>query len=134
MGTGKHTKKVLAFGVGFSGALSMSAAENIAAYMVYSGKVTKVHKVSEVLYNKFVPLAQAIYVPASDAVAIVPRGKPKLPKLEKLQVNVSMLTDPMGRPINNGKNFTATVTNTGLIISSQAETVQGPLGLAPPSS
>jgi hypothetical protein len=67
-------------------------------------------------------------------VAILPRGKAKLPKLEKLQINVSILTDPMGRPINNGKNFTATVTNTGLVISTEADTVQGPLGLAPPSS
>jgi hypothetical protein len=30
---------------------------------------------------------------------------------------VSILTDPMGRPINNGENFTATVTSAGLTIS-----------------
>jgi hypothetical protein len=30
---------------------------------------------------------------------------------------VSILTDPMKRPINNGKNFKATVTNTGLVVS-----------------
>ena len=40
-----------------------------------------------------------------------------MPKLEQLHVNVSIVTDPMGRPINNGQNFTATVTNTGLILS-----------------
>jgi hypothetical protein len=28
----------------------------------------------------------------------------------------------MGRAINNGKNFTATVTNAGLVISTRAET------------
>ena len=50
-------------------------------------------------------------------MVLLPRGKHTLPKLEQLQVNVSVLTDPMGRPINNGKNFNATVTNTGLVIS-----------------
>jgi hypothetical protein len=30
---------------------------------------------------------------------------------------VPILTDPTGRLINNGKNFTATVTNTGFIVS-----------------
>ena len=32
-------------------------------------------------------------------------------------MNVSVLTDPVGRPINNGKNFNATVTHRGLIVS-----------------
>jgi hypothetical protein len=66
-----------------------------------------------------VPLTQAIYFPAQDLVALVPRGKHKLPKLEQLHVNVSIVTDPMGRPINNGKNVTATVTNKGLVLSSE---------------
>ena len=117
LGTGRHEKRYLALGVGFSGALDPTAAQNLAAYMVFSGKIKKVHKVSEVLYNSLVPLTQAIYFPAPDFVALVPKGERKLPKLEQLQVNVSILTDPMGRPINNGKNFNATVTNTGLIIS-----------------
>ena len=47
---------------------------------------------------------------------LVPRGRRTLPKLEQLHVNVSVLTDPMGRPINSGKNFT--VTNAGPVISS----------------
>ena len=63
------------------------------------------------------PLTEAIYNASADSVILVPRGKHTLPKLEQLQVNVSVLTDPMGRPINNGKNFSATVTNTGLVIS-----------------
>jgi hypothetical protein len=87
-------------------------------YTVLSGKVKRVHRVSQVLFNKPVPLTQATYVAASDTVMLIPRGKRKLPKLEQLQVNVSLLTDPLGRPINNGKNFKATVTNTGLVISS----------------
>jgi hypothetical protein len=55
-------------------------------------------------------------------VALLPRGKHTLPKLEQLQVNVSILTDPMGRPINNGKNFMATVTSAGLTISAHGTT------------
>jgi hypothetical protein len=112
-----HAPKALALGIGFSGALSQTAAQNLAAYMVFSGKIKKVHKMSQVLYNKFVPLSQAIYFPASDTLALLPRGLHTLPKLEQLHVNVSILTDPMGREINNGKNFTATVTSAGLIVS-----------------
>jgi hypothetical protein len=43
-----------------------------------------------------------------------------LPRLEQLHVNVSILTDPMGRSINNGKNFTATVTSAGLVVSASS--------------
>jgi hypothetical protein len=32
----------------------------------------------------------------------------------------------MGREINNGKNFSATVTNAGLVISTRAEAADGP--------
>jgi hypothetical protein len=122
IGTGRRAKKALALGVGFSGPLSSTAAQNLGAYTVFSGKVKKVHKVSQVTYTGSVPLVQAIYFSASDTVALLPRGKLKLPKLEQLHVNVSILTDPMGREINNGKNFTATVTNTGLIVSAQGVT------------
>jgi hypothetical protein len=126
-GMGRRTKRALALGIGFSGALSSTAAQDLAAYMVFSGKVKKVHKVSQVLYNKFVPLSQAIYFPASHTVALLPtRGVHKLPRLEQLHVNVSILTDPMGRPINNGKNFTATVTNTGLVVSTDRLTGSEP--------
>ena len=118
--------------VQFSGALATTAAQNLAAYTVFSGKIKKVHKVSEVLYNKLVPLTQAIYNPSADTVILVPRGKHALPKLEQLQVNVSVLTDPMGRPINNGKNFNATVTNTGLVISTASVRAAG-LPRRPPS-
>jgi uncharacterized repeat protein (TIGR01451 family) len=117
VGTGRHATRALALGVGFSGPLSATAAQNLAAYTVFSGKVKKVHKMSQVLYNSSVPLNQAIYSSASDTLALLPRGKHALPKLEQLHVNVSILTDPSGRPINYGKNFTATVTNAGLIIS-----------------
>jgi hypothetical protein len=120
IGTGRHAKRALALGVGFSGALSSTAAQNLAAYTVFSGKVKKVHKMSQVLYNGLVPLSQAIYFSASDTVALLPRGKHTLPKLEQLHVNVSILTDPMGRPINNGKNFTATVTSAGLVVSADS--------------
>jgi hypothetical protein len=104
VGTGRHAKRAPGLGIGFSGALSATAAQDLAAYTVLSGKVKKVHKMSQVLYNGPVPLSQAIYFPASVTVALVPRGKHTLPKLEQLHVNVSNLTDPMGRPINNGKN------------------------------
>jgi hypothetical protein len=117
IGNGSHAKRALALAVGFSGALSPTAAQNLAAYTVFAGKVKKVRKASQVLYNSLVPLTQAIDSSASNTVTLIPRSKRTLPKLEQLQVNVSVLTDPMGRPINNGKNFKATVTNTGLIVS-----------------
>jgi hypothetical protein len=120
VGTGRHARSALALGVGFSGPLSSTAAQNLAAYTVFSGKVKKGHRMSQVLYNGFVPLSQAIYFSASNTVALLPRGKHTLPRLEQLQVNVSILTDPMGRPINNGKNFTATVTSAGLVVSSSS--------------
>ena len=63
------------------------------------------------------PLTEAVYNASANTVVLVPRGKHRLPRLEQLQVNVSVLTDPMDRPINNGKPLTATVTNTGLIVS-----------------
>ena len=83
--------------VQFSGALSTTAAQNLAAYTVFSGKTKKVHKVSQILYNKLVPLTEAVYDASADTVILVPRGKHALPKLEQLQVNVSVLTDPVGR-------------------------------------
>src|SRR5262249_39724545 len=98
-------------------ALSPTAAETLTAYTVYSGKTKKIHKTPTALYNKLVPLIQANYNASADSVILVPRGKHKLPKLEQLHVNVSVLTDPMGRPINNGKNFTATTTNSGFVLS-----------------
>jgi hypothetical protein len=85
---------------------------------------------SQVLYNGLVPLTQAIYFAASDTVALIPRGKHTLPKLEQLHVNVSILTDPMGRPINNGKNFTATVSSAGLIVSADRTTAADALSAA----
>jgi hypothetical protein len=117
VGTGRHAQKSLVLDVHFSGALSTSAAQNVNLYTVYSGITKKVHKVSQTVYNSLVPLTQAIYAPSVNSVFLLPRGKHKLPKLEQLHVNVSLLTDPMGRSINNGKSFTATTTNTGLVIS-----------------
>ena len=109
IGTELHAPKAWVFFVQFSGALGSTAAENVAAYTDFSGKISKVHKVSRIIYNKFVPLTQAIYNSAGDSLILVPKGKQKLPKFEQLQVNGSLLTDPLGRPINNGKNFSATV-------------------------
>jgi phosphodiesterase/alkaline phosphatase D-like protein len=122
VGTGHHAQKALVLDVHFSGSLSSSAAQELAAYTVYSGKIKKVHKVSQAIYTSFVPLTQAIYVPSADSVLLLPQGKHKLPKLEQLHVNVSLLTDPMGRSINNGKNFTATTTNTGFVLSAASTT------------
>ena len=103
--------------VRFSGALSTGAAQNLGAYTALSGKTKKVHKVIEVLYNKLIPLTQAIYDSSADTVILLPRGKAKLPKLEQVQVSISVLTDPMGRPINNDQNFNASITNFGFIVS-----------------
>jgi len=125
LGTGHHKKRYLVLGVGYSGGLNPTAAQDVAAYTVESGKVGKVHKVSQVVYTGLVPLTQAIYFPSQDLVALVPKGKHKLPKLEQLHVNVSIVTDPQGRPINNGQNLTATVTNTGLIISTNSVSAAG---------
>jgi hypothetical protein len=127
---GRHAPKALALGIGFSGALDPTAAQDLSAYMVFSGKAKKGFKTSQVIYHKFVPLSQAVYFPASDTLALLPRGLHKLPKLEQLHVNVSILTDPMGRPINNGKNFTATVTNAGLVVSADRIANSEPPGTA----
>ena len=125
LGTGHHKKRYLVFGVGYSGGLNPAAAQNLAAYSVLSGKVKKVHTVSQVTYNHLVPLRQAIYFPAQNFVALVPKGKRKLPKLEQLHVNVSIVTDPAGQPINDGKNLVATVTNTGLVLSADRISGEG---------
>jgi hypothetical protein len=108
---------VLVLNVAFSGSLNATAAQNVAAYSLFSGKVKKTKKSSQVIYSTSVPLVQAIYNPATNSVTLVPAGKPKLPALEQLHVNVSILTDPMGRPIHNGKSFTATESAAGLVIS-----------------
>ena len=79
LGTGRHKKRYLVLGVGYSGGLDPTAAQNLAAYTVYSGKIEKVHKVSEVVYNKLVPLTQAIYFPSQDFVALVPKGNTSCP-------------------------------------------------------
>ena len=128
LGSGQHLKKALVLVVQFSGALGTTAAQNLAAYTALSGKFKKVHKAFQVVYNKLLPLTQAIYDSSADSVTLIPRGKSSLPKLERLQVNVSLLTDPLGRPINNGNNFNATVSNKGLVISSSlsAEGSQSP--------
>ncbi len=127
-----HKQRALVLFVQFSGALDATAAQNLAAYTVFSGKKKKVHKVSRIIYNKLVPLTQAIYNPSSDSVILLPRGKHRLPKFEQLLVNVSLLTDPLGRPINNGKDFTATVANTGLVISptASAAAIEAPTAAA----
>jgi hypothetical protein len=122
VGKSPRAPKALALDVMFSGALDAKAAQNLGAYTAFSGKVKKVHKVAQVTYNKFVPLTQAIYFPAVTSVVLLPRGKHKLSKLEQLQVNVSILTAPTGRPINNGKNFKAAVTNTGFIVTTIGST------------
>jgi hypothetical protein len=121
LGTGRHTKQYPVLGVGYSGGLDPTAAQNLAAYTVISGKVENVHKVSEVVYNKPVPLTQAIYYPSMNFVALVPNGQRKLPKFEQLHVNVSLVTDPQGRPINDGQNLTATATPTGLALFTQVK-------------
>jgi hypothetical protein len=113
----RHAKKALMFFVQFSGALDAAAAQELAAYTVLAGKTRKVHRIKQVIYKKPLPLTEAVYNTSADSVILVPRGQRTLPKLERLQVNVSILTDPMGREINNGKNFTATVTKAGLIVS-----------------
>jgi hypothetical protein len=119
VGMGRLARRVPALSMGFSGALSSTAAQNLAAYMAFSGTVRRVRKVVQVLYNKPVPLRQAIYFPANNTVALLPTKRVRaLPKLQQLRVNVTILTDPMGRPINNGKNFTATATKTGPVVSS----------------
>ena len=116
IGTGRRKKTYVVLGVDYNGSLNPTAAQNVAAYTVYSGKVEKNHKVSQVVYNKPMPLSRAIYFPSRTSKALsVPRGHRKLANLEKLEVNVSLVTDPQGRPINNGQNFTATVTNTGVV-------------------
>ncbi len=103
--------------VRFSGPLATAAAENLAAYTVSSGKVKDGHKIFNSRYKAHVVLTHAIYIASEDRVMLVPRGNRRLPRREQLRVNASIVTDPLGRPINNGKDFTATVSKAGLVIS-----------------
>jgi hypothetical protein len=112
-----HVKRAIVLFVQFSGALDANAAQNLGAYRALGGKMKKVHKVSQVIYNKPIPLLQAIYASSGDTVILIPKTSAKLPKLEQLQMNVSILKDAMEVPINNGQSFAATLTRSGFILS-----------------
>ncbi len=114
IGVEPQGNKTPALVVQFSGALGTTAAQNLAAYTDFSGKIKKSGKVTEIVYSKVVPLTRAIYNSTGNTVILLARGKPSLPRLEQLQVNVSLLTDPLGRPINNGKNLTASTSSNGV--------------------
>jgi hypothetical protein len=75
LGTGRHKKRYLVLGVGYSSDLNATAAQDLAAYTVFSGKVKKVHKVSQVIYKKLVPLSQAIYFPRPGHRGSGPQGQ-----------------------------------------------------------
>ena len=79
LGTKRHVQKALVLFVQFSGALDTTAAQNLAAYSVFSGKIKHVHRVSQVSYNKLVPLTQAIYNASGDSVILVPGESPRCP-------------------------------------------------------
>jgi hypothetical protein len=108
IGTQARGKKPHVLIVRFSGPLDAAAAQNLAAYTDLAGKVRKNHKVSEIVYGALVPLSRAIYDPSANSVILVPRGRPRLSRLEQLQVNVSLLTDRQGQPINNGEDLRVT--------------------------
>jgi hypothetical protein len=116
LGTGRKAKKATVVVLQFSGALNPSTAQNVADYSLLAGTIKK-----KVLgFNKSVPLASATYDPSAQTVTLLPQGKRKLPKYEQLTIRSGLLTDSLGRPIDEGHTVVVTVDRSGQVISQAA--------------
>jgi hypothetical protein len=99
---GRKVKRQAVVVLNFNGPLNSGAADNLAAYSVLPGKVKK----GVITYiNKPVPMASAVYDPGAKTVTLYPRSTLKLGTKMQLQVNAALLTDALGRPIENGHNY-----------------------------
>ena len=73
------------------------------------------------------PLASATYNPSARTVTLLPQGSRKLPKYEQLTIRSGLLTDSLGRPIDEGHTVVVTVGKSGQVISQAAvSTTQAP--------
>jgi hypothetical protein len=114
LGKGRKAKKETALQLQFSGALNAAGSISASAYSLLAGAFKK-HVLN---FKKHVSLASASYNPSTYTVNLFPQGKHKLPKYEQLTINSGLVTDTLGRPINGGRNVVATVSKSGLVISS----------------
>jgi uncharacterized repeat protein (TIGR01451 family) len=115
VGTGKKARKVPVLVLHFSAALNGAAAQDAAAYALLTGK-TKKHVVT---FGKPAPPGSAVYDPTALTVTLFPKSKRKLPKSLELEINASMVTDGLGRLIDNGHNYVVMVSRSGSTITSQ---------------
>jgi len=115
-----HGKKESTIVLSFSGALSLSDAENLAAYhLVALGKVKK----SGARATTSVKITSATYNAATNTVTLTTRSKlPNQPL--QLAINSAAVVDAQGQPIDGnhdgqpGGNFQATFTKAGLKLAS----------------
>jgi hypothetical protein len=115
VGTGRKARKVTALVLYFSAPLNTSAAENLAAYSLLPGKVKR--RVTTFI-NKPVPMSSANYTPGATTVTLLPRNTSRLARIMELQVTSALLTDTLGRPLDNGHNYVVTVSRSGSTIRS----------------
>ncbi|WP_406697341.1 Ig-like domain-containing protein [Singulisphaera sp. Ch08] len=117
LGATPRLRNVKALVAGFSGPLSETAAQNLAAYAVSSGRLIRAIGGPRIVFEGSVTFARAIYDAPRNRVILIPARATRLPRIERLRVDVSRLTDPQDRPINNGRNFEAVATPRGLLAS-----------------
>jgi hypothetical protein len=102
VGKGRKAKKQAVVVLQFSAPLNPSAGQNLAAYSLLPGKVRK----RVITYiNKPVPMASAVYNPGAMTVTLFPRSTLKPGMKFQLQITAALLTDALGRPIENSQNF-----------------------------
>ncbi|SIO59718.1 Ig-like domain (group 2) [Singulisphaera sp. GP187] len=123
LGATRRLRNVKALVAGFSGPLSETAAQNLAAYAVSSGRLIRAIGGPRIVFDGRVTLTRALYDAPQNRVILIPVRPARLPRIEHLRVDVSRLTDPQDRPINNGRNFEAVATPRGLLGSPSASQV-----------
>ena len=121
LGTGRKAKKATVVVLQFSGALDPSTAQNVVDYSLLAGTIKK----KVLSFSKPVPFTSAIYNPTAQTVTLLPQVKRKLPKYEQLTIRSGLLTDSLGRPIDQGHTVVATIGRSGQVIS-QAATSAAP--------
>jgi RHS repeat-associated protein len=126
VGNGKKGKKQTVVVLEFSGALNVTAADNVSAYQLapiikVPGKGKGKHrKPPTTKLGPPVPLASAVYSAANDSVTLIPRGKLKLP--EQLTVFGALVSDAAGLPIDGmddgqpGSNYVAVISKSGVSV------------------
>ena len=99
--------------IAFQEPLNGTAAANLGSYTLHTAAQGKAHK------TKGIALSRATYNPVTNTVTLVPRNKLMLRPPVQLQINASILTDALGRPLDGnddgqpGGNFVATLSKGG---------------------